>query len=72
MRLPEFTAEASLGNVSKQYELASGPAGETGNLVQPQSYSIQRYGNFSVITVCDPVAGCVQIQVPGGIAHRQI
>jgi len=72
MRLPQFTAETSLGNLSKHYGLTSGAAGETGSTVQPQSYSIHRYGSFSVITVCDPAAGCVQIQIPGGIAHTQM
>lgn len=71
MRLPEFTAEASLSKVRSHYNLTSGAAGETGNIVQPQSYSIHRYGNLTVITVCDGGI-CATIQIPGGISHTQM
>jgi len=71
MRLPEIAAEASLGNLREHYDLASRPASEIRDLVQPQSYSIHRFGGLTVITVCDTGIGCVQIQVPGGTVHTQ-
>jgi hypothetical protein len=44
MRLPQFTAEASLAKTTQRYILAAGAAAETGKVI-PQGYQIRYYGD---------------------------
>ncbi|MBV8451859.1 MAG: hypothetical protein JOZ29_06250 [Deltaproteobacteria bacterium] len=57
MRLPEFTAEASLGNLTKVYALRSNDHGHGGGVL-PQGLFVDQNGN---IWYCDEIVGCTQV-----------
>ncbi len=62
MRLPEFTAEASLGKTREAYFLLPHVAADTGSAVRPQGFVIRHWGNVIYFAYCDQ-SGCYYEQV---------
>jgi hypothetical protein len=57
VKTPGFTAEASLGKLTKDYVLRSEDRRHDGS-VRPQGLFVDRNGN---IWYCDDVVGCTQV-----------
>jgi len=58
MRLPEFTAEASLGKTSEHYSLSTDLVSESGR-VQPQGLFVNPNGD---LVYCDSTVGCFVVR----------
>ena len=68
MRLPEFTAEASLGKIGESYAVRSKALAEIGS-VQPQGLYIAPEGD---IVFCSNEGGVSICYTVGWAFHRQI